>query len=528
MNLPAASGSELFMNGRPLTVARWPNKGYAAIDGVVDRGTSKEWASDGPARGGTFRVADHEKLARWAAAKDVWLWGYWGNDWADDHMPAGKIDAEAGTITLGLPHTYGLAKTARYAVLNLPEELDAPGEYWIDVAHARAYVWPPADASGESEFVVSLLNEPMIALEGAANVELSGLTIEAGRALAIRGSGVDGIHITHCLLRNTGTGAIELDGKNCDVGGCTFEDVGASCVSLTGGDRATLTHADNRVHDCTFRRCGRTHPTYQPAVRLDGVGQIVANNLIEELPHAAIIFAGNEHTIELNEISRVFLETGDSGAIYCGRDWTLHGTVIRHNFFHDLGGTEARFQNAVYLDDMASGITVEGNVIVRCNWGMLIGGGRDVTIRGNVFDSCRKGLSFDKRGAGWMAKSIADPAKSTLHQRLKAVPIDHEPWKTRYPTLGEYLTDRFGRPTNGVVEGNVFAATPLGNIADRECVRVDQNVELKEALAADVVAGLMDPKKRCAMTDLTPAGAPTGFVPIPVRLIGPRQVEEGK
>ncbi len=71
----------------------------------------------------------------------------------------------------------------------------------------------------------------------------------------------------------------------------------------------------------------------------------------------------------------MLLETGDCGAIYCGRDWTLHGTVIRGNLIHDIKGTDARYQNAVYLDDMASGITVEGNIFLRCNWGMLVGGG---------------------------------------------------------------------------------------------------------------------------------------------------------
>ena len=524
MGLPAASGSELFLNGVPLTLARWPNQGFAPIDGVVDPGTSKDKPYTGEARGGTFRVADRARLARWAAAKDVWLSGYWCWDWADDQIPAGKIDAAEGTITLGLPHTYGLAKGAKFSVINIPEELDAPGEYWIDVAGARAYLWPPEGAEGtQSEFVVSLLIEPIITLDGAADVELADLGIECGRGLGVRATGVSNIRIRHCAFRNIGIGAVEIDGRDCEVGACSFESIGAAGVSLSGGDRATLTHAYNRVHDCTFRRTGRTHRTYQPAVRLDGVGQTVANNRIEDLPHSAIIFAGNEHVIERNDISRVLLETGDCGAIYCGRDWTLHGTVIRHNLFHDLKGTETRYQNAVYLDDMASGITVEGNVFLRCHWGMLIGGGRDIVVRGNVLDSCGKGMSFDSRGVGWMAKSISDPAHSTLHERLRAVPIDREPWKSRYPTLGAYLTDRFGRPANGVVSGNMCFATPLGTIADRECVQVEGNVEAPGPLPPALVAGLADPKLRRGLAGLVPEGAPAGFAPIPVSQIGPRE-----
>lgn len=520
MNLPAGAGSELFWNGRPLTTARWPDVGFAPIDGIVDAGSSKDRPEPGDARrGGTFRVADRERLARWAAAEQVWLSGYWHWDWADDSLPAGRIDATTGTITLGLPHTYGLGKDARFAVLGIPEELDAPGEYWLDIARQRAYFVPP-DATGEPEIVVSLLAGPLLELAGTRDLTLANVQLEAGRGVAIAATDVTDVRIEHCSFRNTGTGAIELAGHHCAIVDCAFADIGAAGVLLTGGDRSTLTHGDNEVRGCTFRRCGRTHRTYQPAIRLDGVGQTVAGNRIEDLPHCALIFAGNEHRIERNDIGRVLLETGDSGAIYCGRDWTLHGTVIRHNLFHDIQGSDARYQNAVYLDDLASGITVEGNVFVRCNWGVLVGGGRDNHIRGNVFVACRKGISFDQRGVGWMATAIADPATSTLHQRLRAVPIDREPWRSRYPTLGAYLSDRFGRPVGSEVTGNVFLATPLGRIDDRECVRVEGNVVAEQGLGADLVAALLEPAARRRLPALRPPAAPESFVPIPVADIG--------
>jgi hypothetical protein len=170
---------------------------------------------------------------------------------------------------------------------------------------------------------------------------------------------------------------------------------------------------------------------------------------------------------------------------------------------------------------MASGITVVGNVFLRCHWGMLVGGGRDIVVRANVFDSCSKGIAFDKRGVGWMAKAIADPEKSTLHQRLRAVPIDREPWRTRYPTLREYLTDRFGRPTGSRVESNLLLATPLGNVDDRDCVLVDKNVEVKQALSQDEIAAILDPARRRALKDFRPQQSPEGFEPIPVKTIGP-------
>ena len=69
-----------------------------------------------------------------------------------------------------------------------------------------------------------------------------------------------------------------------------------------------------------------------------------------------------------------------------------------------------------------------------------------------------------------MAPHIADPSTSTLHRKLAEVPVDREPWRSRYPSLRHYLTDRFGRPVGSSVSGTVLVSTPFGTIEDRECV----------------------------------------------------------
>ncbi len=95
------------------------------------------------------------------------------------------------------------------------------------------------------------------------------------------------------------------------------------------------------------------------------------------------------------------------------------------------------------------------------------------------------------------------------------MPIDREPWSTRYPTLRAYLTDRFGRPANSAVVGNVFMATPLGQIADRQCVTVKDNAEAVKILSAETLARLVDPARRADMDDLAPDQAPRDSCPFP-------------
>jgi parallel beta-helix repeat protein len=519
---PTAIRSEVFVAGEALTPARWPNTGFARVAGVTDVGSiPRKAAADipeaerviEPDRGGTFLVADNDRLARWAAATGVWVNGYWWWDWADEQLPVERIDASAGTVTLGLPHRYGLRASAKFFVTNLPEELDAPGEYWIDVEAGAIYAWVPAGLE-DGEVAVSLLAGPMIVLDDADAVTIEGLEFAFSRAGAIEATGVTGLTIRRCSFTNLGTRAIGLTGASSTIAACLFDGVGGTGVSLGGGDRMTLSPSGNSIEDCIFQDCSRVLRTYNPAIRLAGVGQRVVHNEISDLPHMAIAFAGNEHLIEGNRIHHVVQETGDAGAIYCGRDWTLFGTVITGNYFHDIDGSDGRYQNAVYLDDMASGITVENNLFVRCNWGLLVGGGRDNTIRDNAFVSCGRAIHFDARGVGWMAKNIADPSTSTLHRNLAAVPIDQEPWKSRYPSLSSYLSDRFGRPVGSVVERFVLVDTPLGNIDDREAVKVGAMVTIEPG--GDEIGG---PPEAAAYTDglLARASDPEAvFVPLKI------------
>lgn len=481
----AAVHAELFVGGMPHRLARYPNEGFARVTRIVDPGSVPRNAADDvplaervvePPRGGAFTFEDSagpatglDRLARWAQEPELWASGYWCWDWADETLAVARVDAQGRTVTLAAPHTYGLTDHARFFVVNALSELDAPGEYWIDRERELVVAWlEPGEA--ERECTLSLTSEPLLTIDGASDVEISGLVFEATRGAALTARDVTRLSVTCSTFRGIGTHAVALDGRECRVTQCLFEDVGGVGVELAGGDRATLEPARNLLADCAFRRTGRNLRTYNPAIRLAGVGQTVEHVEVAELPHIALLFSGNDHVIASGLFHHVVKETGDAGAIYVGRDWTSQGTVIRGNVFHSIAGSDARYQNAVYLDDMASGITVERNLFVDCNWGLLVGGGRDDVVRENTFVSCKKALFFDARGVGWMAKALADPASSTLHRLYASMPVESEPWRARYPHLGAYLTDRFGRPTDGVVAANELVATPLGEIHDRECV----------------------------------------------------------
>jgi len=474
----AAIHSEVFVGDRALVLARWPNEGFAEIGAIVDPGSVPRDAMDdipadkrvvAPDRGGVFVPKDAARAARWAEARDAWALGFWNWDWSHEQLPVAAVDARSGAVTLGLPHRYGLAARGRFFMLGVAAELDAEGEYWIDRAARTVYAWLPAGAD-DAVCALSVCGEPLLRVDGARGLVIRGVRFEWTRGAAVDASGCEGVGIESCEFRAIGTRAVRLDGRGNRVVRCVFRDVGGTGVLLSGGDRPTLARGENAIEDSTFEECGRVLRSYSPAVVVEGVGNRVSRCTIRRHPHIALWFRGNDHLIEGNEFAEVVYETGDAGAVYCGRDWTAQGTVIRGNLFRDIRGSDARYQNGVYLDDMASGITVEDNAFVRCNWGVLVGGGRDVTLRRNVFIECAKAVSWDARGVGWMAEHLRDPKTSTLLRRYAEMPVGSEPWKSRYPHLGDYLSFDFGRPVRGVLADTRLVDTPLGRIDDRERV----------------------------------------------------------
>ncbi len=190
---------------------------------------------------------------------------------------------------------------------------------------------------------------------------------------------------------------------------------------------------------------------YSPAVSLSGVGNRAAHNLIHDAPHQAISFGGNDHAIELNEIHHVCQESNDAGAIYSGRDWTMRGTVIRHNFMHHISGFRDRGCVGVYLDDMFCGTTIYGNVFYKVTRAALIGGGRDCRVENNVFVDCNPALHIDARAMGWAGYHVG----TTMKQRLDAMPIRRPPWSGRYPELLTLWKDEPAAPKGNIVARNV-------------------------------------------------------------------------
>ena len=442
---PTPAPPELLVDGVPQNLARWPN--------------GDQWSRLSSAAEGRFGVpVDPPRLARWAAADEPWVHGYWTYDWADSHERVRAIDPASQTLVTEAPHgVYGYKTGQRFYALNLIEELDAPGEYWIDRKAAKLLAWLP----GSGETLLSALESPLVVVRGASDLRIERLVLMASRGEGLRIEGGARVTLAGCTLRALGMSGIVIDGGwEHRVVGCDLFDLGESGVMVSGGDRKTLEPAGHTVEDCDIHHHSRLCRTYRPAIGIQGVGNRARHNRLHDAPHNAILMGGNDHVVEFNEIFRVCTQTGDAGAVYMGRDLTMRGTVIRHNHFHDIGPTLHSRDGfvdvmAVYLDDCFSGTRIEGNVFERAGRAAMIGGGRDNVIEGNLFIDCNPSIHVDARGTGW-AGFWFNGKDPFLMQGLQAVPYDRPPYSIRYPHLATVLEDEPAKAKHNRISRNVI------------------------------------------------------------------------
>ena len=530
---------EVFFNGRALPLSRWPNgREWAAYGKVIDAGSVPRW-NEKPDRPGTFEyLGDRPK--RWLGAAEIWLHGYWAFDWYDDVLKVAAHDPEARRFTFTTPHTYGLKSGRRFAAVNLLEEIDQPGEWMLDRASGTLFLFPPEDMAG-AEIVVSMLAGPLLSLEKTRFVLVRGLTFEYGRGQAIRIRGGTDNQIAGCTIRNMGTSAIGIgpaetarqgqlaietgnelvDGRRNGVVACDIYDVGTSGIALNGGDRAALVPAGHYAENNDIHHYSRRKRTSCPAIGLSGVGNRASRNFVHDAPHCGINYGGNDHRIERNEIARLCWETGDVGAIYTGRDWTMRGNVVRHNFIHETLAPGQVGSMGVYLDDGHSSTAIVGNVFYKCDYAAFIGGGHDNLVENNIFVDCNKAVHLDNRSQGWANKYQIRGGDHRMYGKLEDVRHDQPPYSVRYPELARILEGDPHLPTGNRALRNVC----VGGVAWLHLFPGAEKVmEIRDNLVTRDDPGFVDAASLnfSLRPDSRVFQEVTGFQPIPFAEIGLR------
>ena len=455
---------EVIYGAMPMQSARWPNEGFTTFTEVIDAGASDpiHWVTRDVYRPGSFRFPN-DRPASWDLSRGVYLHGFWCYEWADEALKVATYDPDSRELRFAAKHEYGIgnpfnkqAEREFYAI-HVFEELDCPGEYYLDRQNNRLFFWPPGDVD-KTPVHVSLCRVPLLRADAVANLVLRDLVFENGCNTAIELSDCTNSTIENCLVRNMGLGGITSSGGSDNhVLRCEVTRTGSLGVSMTAGDRKSLTNGNCSVVGNHLHHLGRYDWMGGRGVFLGGCGNRVANNLIHHCPTGGVLYGGNEHVLELNEVHHVCLLYSDVGVFYTGRDWASRGNIVRWNYVHsntnNVGAGNG--SQAFYLDDCDSGDTVVGNIVFGgVGRGVLLGGGRDNNIRGNIFIGLPRGIHVDARGQQGI--TLDKPGSWNLKAKCEDVGYLSPIWKARYPKLATVLQEQPLLPMGNAMDNNIF------------------------------------------------------------------------
>ena len=477
---------ELFFNNEPLTLAHYPNSGSVKIGKVLDKGSVPR-IGDTSNRGALFEYTD-ARHAKWAGQKNIWLQGTFNYGFADDNINIEKIDTLKKQIKLVTPHLYGLGNGRdfqAYTAYNILEELDSPGEWWLDSKTGMLYVWPPSTLQAAS-ITVSVLETPIVSIINQTYTTLEGLTIEAGRGMGIYMEGGHHNTIVGCTIRNVGTsgifmgqgaeankGPMSIDnfeghpvsgiigslqnylykntswnrnaGYDQQILSCDVYNTGSGGIYLSGGDKRTLTKANNIVENCKVHDFNRRNKFIWSGISVDGCGNKIRHCEIYNTDWQGIFVHGNEHVFEYNNIHHVTLNSDDTSPWYIGRDPSDRGNVVRFNYFHHIGNPD-RMNMGIYCDDSSADVFVFGNVFYKMETkhGILFtNSGWDLTMKNNIIieptDATAQISAHYYTWAAGSEKSMFGEEGLIRARLTKSVSYTTEPYASMYPGLLDYL-----------------------------------------------------------------------------------------
>ena len=324
-----------------------------------------------------------------------------------------SYDAATGRLQLGGKEAVSLLMPGdRYLVDNVYEELDSPGEWYLNRQTGMLTYQPARGFSSRSEVIAPTLGR-MVELRGDAGgkqpvsyLRFSGLTFRCtdwvlGEGCAGYGMGSDGT-----LFAGNAVG--------CAVENCTFSAIGKHAVAYRGGEGNRVAGCDishtggggillqdsagNTVTDNHLHHIGEAYK-HTAGVILTGAGasrNVVSHNAIHDTSRYGISMksAGTANLIEANFVQNTSLETYDTGSIEVtqGDREAQSGTKIRGNLVLDAVGYSSTFGKpvflswSIYLDSFAGGYEVTDNVTARsCHGGIMLQGGKGNTVANNIF-----------------------------------------------------------------------------------------------------------------------------------------------
>ena len=419
---------QLFVNAERRHRARVPNRdeGFCHLQGLVKPQQRRD-----PINRRAFHFKPGHIDPDWTNLHDVEIVKLFG--WDECRRPIQNVDTEKHICTVAGLCSRGNRRPfdwygRRYWVENVFEELDTPGEWYLNRDTGNLHYWPRSDENMKAAKVIAPVTDEILRLAGRPeqgkfvhDLTFEGLTFaHCGAAFpedgyperqsevfvpgAVRWTGARNCKFTGNELVHLGTYAIELDDgcQNNEIVRNRLHDLGAGGIKLgqqhepkkDANVTGHITVADNRIYDgghiylmgagIWAGHSGHNTIIHNSVHHLYGMGISIGWTWRYVLTEA------RDNEVAYNHIHHLGLGLlGSSSGIY-----TLArqpGTVIHHNLIHDLernidGPHHQTF--GIQVDNGSGEIVYRENVIYNVPDACYKQFGKKHLVENNIFAFC--------------------------------------------------------------------------------------------------------------------------------------------
>lgn len=374
--------AELSLNGEVQKLAGWPNGEYTGLIKPTDSNEYGKRTKSGIANGCSFQV-NYDRPSQWSKPEQAWLSGTIGPNYEFDYYPVSRFDSEEKRVYLSRGALEKYYTDPYYRFENVPEELDEPGEYYIDRQSGMLYFYPPEDAPKDSVLTITMSTPTLdvsgkapnsiFRIENSKNIVFENLIFKGGRGSAITGKNNSNIQFINCEINTFGENGIRFDAStDIKISDCKIHDVGQDGILFVScGNYKTLSPSNIVVSNNDIYNFARLERSYKTGIDFGYrcVGATAANNHIHNGPHAGMIFYGVNNDIYGNEFDNLVTEFSDMDALYCNNSnypWE-RGNKIHNNYFHDIGKSSMNGRHqinvrAIRTDNRGCGLNIYENL----------------------------------------------------------------------------------------------------------------------------------------------------------------------
>ena len=438
----------VYVDDKQMTHSRWPNDDYSLVSSIP---VAKEFCYEGI------------NPARWTQADDLYICGFFTADYAYGVQKAESVDVAAGRIrTSGNGFSTSRAG-ARWFAKNLLEEVDAPGEWYVDRTNKILYIYPPYTMK-DAKLELSLMKDYVMQMKSCINISFDNLTFEKFSNRVISCDNIKGFSLTNCdfkfiqndfSVRGWGIDDITVRGNftySCEKGFASLRAGDVKNIKASKGMKY-----DNNRHVLMGGDGGNIMGVlsggYNSPEGSGSANVTIENNLFQDCNATyAISIPGVNVYTRYNEIMNQARGIKDGGAIYTGRSFSYRGNEIAYNYVHHIN--KDHFFCGLYNDDGYSGADWHHNIVYSANRSTIIGLGSDMKFRYNLCIDCENSGTVGTRMT-WSAGTYG-PGGKFEQERDRVLAYPGGEYAELFPELELSKTrDPYFAPWDVVIFGNV-------------------------------------------------------------------------